>query len=270
MPIFRLIVLLVILDGPPDQALYLGDLFFSRANYDAAITEYKRFRFFAVDSSKLSYAYYRIGLAYRNQRRWQRAVDAHRASVESAPNDSIQDERKVDLAVTHIGYGNYSCAEVLLLRLENFSRFPNIRRRASFLRAVNYIYQFRWKDGRAALGEDGTGDCRVIDSLLAVGEEFRYKSPRTALILSTIIPGAGQIYTGEFSKGINILLLNGAIGYLMIYRLIRHDYLNAIIIYYLLFRRYYLGAKWRAAMAAREYNLRKNRKLAEEVLKQFR
>lgn len=41
-----------------------------------------------------------------------------------------------------------------------------------------------------------------------------YKSPTVAGILSAIIPGAGKIYTNQFSEGITSFILNGLFGYL--------------------------------------------------------
>ena len=44
----------------------------------------------------------------------------------------------------------------------------------------------------------------------------RYKSPATAAILSTLIPGAGKIYTGEIGDGITSLIATALTAYLAI------------------------------------------------------
>ena len=85
-----------------DPALDLGDLLFTLENYDAAITEYKRFLFFNADHPQTGEAQFKIGLAYRAQEWWAEAVEAMIAAAQLTTETELQAERRVELAVTLI------------------------------------------------------------------------------------------------------------------------------------------------------------------------
>ena len=51
-----------------ERPLSVGKHLFAQGNYDAAITEYKRFLYFHPSDEGIGEVYYNIGLAYRAQR----------------------------------------------------------------------------------------------------------------------------------------------------------------------------------------------------------
>ncbi|MCK4420929.1 outer membrane protein assembly factor BamD [candidate division WOR-3 bacterium] len=257
-----------------DKALNLADNLFDSGYYGDAITEYKRFIFFNPSNKDVSYAYYKVGLAYRNGKQWNKSFMALRNSIRAAPGDSIKNERQIALAVTLIANGNYNVAKFQLLRVASFTKFSDIKRRASFFLAVAYLYMFQWEPARDAfqLCFEGNEDSRIasaVDSLLLNAQNSDYKSPSLARRLSAFLPGAGQIYAGDLRNGLNALALNGALGYSIVYKILNHDYGNAYIIYSLLFKRYYFGNRYHAQRISREYNRHLNETCAESILELF-
>ncbi len=253
-----------------DIVLDLADRFFDLEFYDEAITEYKRYIHFNTATGEVSYAYYKIGLAYRNKYNLKKSLEALEASAQSAISDSIREERKIDVAVTCIAEGRYDKAKFILLKLISFSKIVEIRRKASLFLGVAHIYCYEWESAKEALGTyfEEAGDTsfvHTVDSLFSSAENKNYKSPTTARWLSTFVPGTGQMYTGNVGNGVNALLINGANIYFIIYKLLKEEYGNAYLIYFFLFRRYYFGNIYYARKEAIDYNRRLNEQAADSL-----
>ena len=85
-------------------------------------------------------------------------------------------------------------------------------------------------------------------------------------MLSTFLPGLGQAYAEDWKNGLNALLLNGVLGYVTLNAAIERDYDDALLSFFFLFHRYYVGNRYRAAEAAQAFNDRKNRWYVEKIL----
>jgi TM2 domain-containing membrane protein YozV len=253
-----------------DAVLRLADEFFEADFYEEAITEYERYIFFNDRGREVSYAYYKIGLAYRNTRNLEKSSDFLELSAMTAISDTVKDERKIDIAVNCIAGREYSKAKFILLKLISFSKISEIRRKASLFLGVAHLYCYEWESAKNALEvyfkeERNYKSAYIVDSLLLEAENIIYKSPTTAKWLSTFVPGTGQMYAGNAGSGINALVINGANIYWIIYKLLKEQYGNAYIIYFFLFRRYYMGNIYNAKKEAREYNRRINEQTADEI-----
>ena len=209
------LLLIAITASATDPAFDLGEHLFALKNYDAAITEYKRFLFFNPDHPQVVEARFKIGLAYRVQGWRSEAVEAMAAAVQLATETELQAEMRTELAVTLIASGAYDLALVELIKVDMQSQSVRLRQRARFLRGVAYLYQFRWEQARsvfqAYLDEmpDAAEIAAKIDALFLEAFNRRQKSEKAARLLSTFLPGLGQTYAGDWKNGLNALLLNG-------------------------------------------------------------
>jgi len=265
--LYLLILTAIPLSGK-DTILELADKFFDSDFYEEAITEYQRYIHFNTGEKEISYAYYKIGLAYRNKHNLKQSLNAMESSAQTAINDSIREERKIDIAITYIAWRKYNKAKFMLLKLLSFSEFPEIKRKASLFLGIAHLYCYEWESAKDALemyfAEGGTNElAHMVDSLLSSAQNMNYKSP--AKWLSTFIPGTGQMYAGNAGDGINALLLNGANIYFIIYKLLKKEYGNAYVVYFFLFRRYYFGNIYHAKKEAIDYNRKLNEHTADNV-----
>ena len=253
-----------------DTALDLANRFFEIGNYENAITEYKRFIYFNPSNEKINETYYKIGLAYRDKDNWKNALDAFRKSNATAQNDSIRDEIRITIGTTLIAKGNYSSAEFELLKVSLFSKYPNIKRKAHFCLGVCYIYSFKWDKAEKSFtqyfSDSIPNHFAKIDSLLAQAKNFKYKSPRLAKWLSTFLPGAGQIYAGNWLNGINALMVNGLTSYLLFDAFFDQRYEDVLITNITLFERYYRGNRYNAENIAKLHNKKVSQMYAKEML----
>ncbi len=247
--------------------LSLGKHLFTQGNYDAAITEYKRFLFFHPDDARVGEVYHNIGLAYRAQGLWTEAVTSLRAATHLATDDEAKSEYQLELAVTLIAAQDYDLARLELIKVTMRAPSAQLDRRALFLQAVAHIYQFRWEDARETL-RNYTTDER-LDMLFDAATDISLKSAKLARVLSTIFPGAGQIYAGDWRGGLNAIALNGALGFLTVDAALDGHYVDAALFGGLIFWRYYRGNTFRAGQAAEQFNQQESRRAADAILQRL-
>ena len=194
--------------------------------------------------------------------------------MHTASDDTLRYRTELALAVTYIASGNYSAAEITLLKLE-MSMPPNhIKQRAAFLRALATMYAKKWNHTQKAfeayfLSNPDPDLQAEIDSLIKATKDFYYLSPESARQLSALIPGLGQIYAGDWGNGLNSFVLNGSMIYWMAYKVVNRYFGDAWTIYYFLFRRYYIGGMYNAERIAEEHNDALDKKQAEKIIDLF-
>lgn len=262
--------------GLQDEVLIQGNNFFNSQNYYNAVTEYKRYIFFNSEPENVSlpYAYYKMGMAYRNELELDKAVNALNKSISLTGNLKFAENRKIDIAVIHISNQNYSLAKLILLKLEMYSQSTQIKKRAFFLHAVCNLYEYNWSEAKQMLEEfyhiDSKGKLNKkeekVISLLKKAVKTKYKSPSLAKWLSTFIPGAGQIYCGDWKNGINALAINSLTGYIFVDDIINKNIEDIIVYSFFLFNRYYQGNRTLAQEAANKYNEKMNSRIAAEIM----
>jgi tetratricopeptide (TPR) repeat protein len=254
-----------------DLALRLADDLFAAGHHTEAITEYKRFIYFNPGDERVSDAYFQIGMAYRDQGMWEEAIDAFRMSIATTTNNTLRDERKIDIGITLIASRRYSAAELELLRVFTFTKDSSLKRRAAFFLGVSYIYRFKWKEARKMLDEYFRGakvpNRQRIQLLLESACGARLKSPRLARVLSCVLPGAGQIYVGNWLSGLNSMAINIGTGYLLLDALLDQRYRDIVLFNLSLFVRYYLGGVRNAELLAVNYNKSINEMWVKRILK---
>ena len=247
--------------------LSLGRHLAAQGNYDAAITEYKRFLFFHPEDARIGEVYYNIGLAYRAQELWTEAVTALRTATHLATDSETKSGYQLELAVTLIAAQDYDLARLELIKVTMRTPSARLYRRALFLQAVAYIYQFRWEEARESL-RNYTTDER-LDMLFDVATDMPLKSARLAKVLSAIFPGAGQVYVGNWRDGLNAFLLNGALGFLTVDAVLGGHYIDAALWGGFIFWRYYRGNTFRAGQAAEQFSQQESCRAADAILQRL-
>ena len=135
-------------EAPP---LSVGKHLAAQGNYDAAITEYKRFLFFHPEDARVGEVYYNIGLAYRAHGLWTEAITGLQTAMHLAVDSEAKSEYQLELAVTLIAAQDYDLARLESIKVMMRSPSTRLYRRALFFQGVACIYQFRWEEAREAL-----------------------------------------------------------------------------------------------------------------------
>jgi hypothetical protein len=190
-------------------------------------------------------------------------------SIKFSTHDSISDERIISKSIIYIAEEEYSSAEFELLKIANFSKYSEVRKKAYFFLGICDLYTYKWKESHSAFNKyfyDYPVIQKQIDSLFYTFGEKKYRSPALAKWLSTFIPGTGQIYGGDLKDGMNALLLNSLTGYLIVDSIIENRLEDVIISYISLFGRYYMGNRYKAEKAAINFNNQINQYNRDSVL----
>lgn len=272
----KIIVLLLIFRihaNASDPLLTMADSLMSSGFYDSAITEYYRYLFFNPNSRLLDDTYSKIGYCYAYLEKWNKAVKTMDESILFAENDSLLYQRKIDRAIILLVSNNIDEAKFDLKQIACFSIHEDTRNRATMLLFLSAIFSHDWKVALNIYRSLIKSKYLVpdsIESILIKASNINYKSPITAMFLSTLIPGVGQIYSGKWLSGLNTMSLNGALGYLTVNNIIKESYVSGFLVYIFLFQRYYNGNRHHAYNIAIEQNEKIDRRYEKEILNLIR
>lgn len=251
----------------------VGDRFFDRRNFTAAITEYQRLLFFNPHPPLAPYAFYKMGQSYLHLGQYRRAVLFLRRALMFPAKKNTRLKLRLQLALAFLEGQRYDLAALEFFKMESRTQDETLKLTAQLFRGLIYIRQQNWKEARKVLRKlNDHPRCHFQETLQAIDrlltrlmEKPRLKNPRTARLLSTLLPGAGQMYTGHFFLGVDALVLNGANTYLVWQTIVNRNYLDLGLSVALLWLRYYEGSRIRAEMLAhkvnREYQERMTRRL---------
>lgn len=179
--------------------------------YYDAITEFKRLLFFDGQGSYGFNANYLIGSSYKGGAKLSDAIKYFSLAQRYATDDSALFNAKVEVIRCNILRRTNEQAEALLEKLENDSRFNNRSKEISYWRGWNYIFEDKWEK---AASEFAKIDVNHPLGKLALQVEKEKYSVSFAKVISYILPGFGQFYTGNYLSGIMSLGWTGLFGYL--------------------------------------------------------
>jgi hypothetical protein len=258
------------LSGAEDLALIQAERFFDAGQFDAAITEFKRFIFFNEGLPETIRAEVRIAACYRNLGQWRDAIAWYERSSTESNGEQERIDAELAAAVVEIAAGSLSAAEFRLLSLRRFASREVLEARDALYLGIAYLLSDRTEEAfleLAAYGQSLSETQReALSREIARSRSVSRRVPHTARLLSTFIPGAGQMYDGNILDGLNALVVNVAAATLVIWAVVSGSYAEAVLAFTYLVRRYYEGNLANAEQQAIAYNARLNRQHAQAIL----
>ena len=252
---FLIIFLAVIVIFPQDkleEQLVKAKAMYSSGDYFNSITELKRLVFF---DSKRRYSYTAnelIGECYKNGAKFSDALNYFtRAEINAVTPEEVYTCR-MNMIKINILRRTTSRALSLLDMLEKDPRFLIKKEEIKYWRGWAYIFADEWDKASGQFVGISTenGLNKFCDSI----DNQKY-SVIEAKLLSFFIPGAGQIYTGNYFSGILSLGWNILWGYTTITAFQANRIFDGIMVADLLWLRFYNGNNQNAENFAIEKNL---------------
>ncbi|KUO61042.1 hypothetical protein APF79_12870 [bacterium BRH_c32] len=233
------------------QKEYADNLFNSGQLFDA-ISEYKRLQFFDTEGKYRFYSNMKIGEAYKGGGRFDDAVTYFANAERTAPNDSLFFDAAVNVIRTNILRRTNDNAHQLLDKLEKDLRFNDRMNEINYWRGWNYIFEDKWLI--ASLVFEKIEKNHPLALISKQTDKNKY-SVNFAKVISYILPGFGQFYTGNYLSGLMSIGWVGLTGYWTINSFVEKRVFDGLVIGNLLFLRFYRGNYQNAEQFTIEKNI---------------
>lgn len=189
---------------------------FDEGEYYGAIGEFQRFVFFYPDHPLAPEAQLRIGMALFCGERWLPAFELLRRVARTTADTSIGQAAALWMAESRARGGDHPTA--IRLYQEAMARYPgtSVAQRAQYLLSWSLLRQGQWTEARRAFAAIGAESAyhraaRRVATALDPPPELPHRSPTIARVLSIVLPGAAQIYTGQTLDGMIGVGVHGAL-----------------------------------------------------------
>ena len=258
-----------------NQQYRYAEQLFGSDDYQAARRAYKRFLFDHPDTQLRDVADYRIAESYYHQNLPELAEHRFREFSVTHPNSPLRFRSQLMLGQLHFDAEKYALARTMLFELLNRSKDVEVIAAAHYLRGWCYVHTSDWNKAitefrRADASENNHSERRkarqLADTLLNE-TPLSLKSPEIAGWLSTIIPGSGQLYTGNLKEGIFAAAVTGTFIYLAADAVRERRYVDCAGIS-LVGWHFYWGNRTNARRLASEYNEQREQEFIEILKRQ--
>ncbi|MFQ6043835.1 MAG: tol-pal system YbgF family protein [Candidatus Poribacteria bacterium] len=255
------------------QLLSFADSLFNEEDYKNAIHEYKRYLFLYPDSPIADEVQFRIATCYRNAGDLNAAILAYQAinNYQSIPKVRLK------IAESYLFQGKYP--EALELLRQFVEKYPahKLAPRAEFLIGASYMELKNWKlssqSFRRVLDEYPQSTFATVSGNLAKSitraDNLPHRSPLLSGLMSTVVPGGGQMYSGRFSDGLYALMVIATTTAGTIYYISQERYKIAIPLG-IVSAIFYAGNIYGGIQSARIFNVREKTQFLNELRAQIR
>ena len=201
-----------------DNLLGFAQSLFREGDYLNAVHEYQRYLFLYPGTAQADFVQLHIAAAYQNMGKLDAAIEAYQSLIQNYPQSPFIERARSNIAQCQL-LGGDQATSITSLR-QFLSDYPEseLAPRAQFIIATIYMDK---KDWTAAAREwqqvrtkySQSPFAEMSDQLIRMtrqAESLPRRSPSAASLLSTFLPGLGQIYSGHYSDGVYSLLVVGA------------------------------------------------------------
>ena len=234
---------------------------FESENYDLCIPYFKRIAFFESDNiTNLNYladSYYKI-------KSYDNALVHYSLIYNLLTKDSMKNEVCFEMTKCYMSQEKYEYAKIEILNIKEHNNY--FKSRKNYYLFLIYLYEGDIESSKKyflKINELSDFNYIQVDSIFSrLERKIRRTNPKVASALSMVLPGAGQVYSGNFSSGLNSLLLTTTALSVFTIISIRYSALDAILSVFPYYQRYYVGGVVNAINFAEE----KNKSLYSETL----
>jgi tetratricopeptide (TPR) repeat protein len=239
-----------------EETINFADDQFQSGNLTTALKTYQRALFFSEGRNDL-YLFRQIAEISYFEKDYETAQKYFGLAYNQSGNDSLKTELLFNKASCQILNKNYQFAIIDLLSINDTSKI--VQKRLNFYLATSYfgLEDFNNAQTYFELCVEMKDKKKLSD--LFSNKKLLSPSPKKAKIMSMILPGLGQTYSGDLKSGLNSLLLTSGLIALGINISIRYQPIDAILTIFPWYQRYYTGGYGKAEeIARRKRQLKRN------------
>ena len=195
----------------PANVHKFADFLYEQGDYLRAASEYQRLLFYQLRES--DQIHYRIGLCYRLGGKSEKAIRTFEKFLRTYPDSQLANDAHYQIGVSYFLMEQFPQSVDYLD--EALPRIADVRYRtvSQELIGLSYLMQKRWHEADkifTTLQESDVAEvaesAKSYHDYAVQGTRLPNRSPFLAGILSTIIPGAGRLYTGRTSDALTSLV----------------------------------------------------------------
>ena len=188
--------------------------------------------------------------------------------------DSVQYNVRYEHALDCFLAGKYEDADELLMQLNYYTRNKQLADECLYLDILNKNELHEWDAADSMFYiyiklKNIAIDSNAVHELL---KRPHLLNPKFAEIISYIVPGSGQMYSGHVLRGLSSILLQGGMGALTYFSIEDGFYISGLLIGFTVFQMLYFGGANYAYYLADKKNANKimqhNRRIREFILRE--
>jgi hypothetical protein len=246
-------------DALSRQLEHANNLFESDLLFEA-VTEFKRLLFFDKFNVYEYDANYKIDLSYKFGGKYDDSIIFFKRAEKAARTNDELFSSKIQIIRSNILRKTTDNALVLLKDLNEDSKFFNKRDEINYWRGWTFMLSDNWLKASETFSLISYD--HPLRKLSSQVEDDKY-SITFAKVISYILPGSGQFYTGHYSSGLMSLAWNVLLGYFTVNAFIEDRVFDGLVIGNLLWLRFYRGNVQNAEKFAELENI----KIANEAFR---
>ena len=252
----------------PENVLKFADFLYAQGDYLRAADEYQRYLFYEPQES--TQIHYKIAVCHRFGGKTEQAIQGFEALLRRDPKSQYASRSYYQIGATYFLQGQFERSVQFLG--ESLPRITDTRQHAEAAQLIglSYLKQKQWSEASEVFKALQASEiipvrekAEMYHNYAEKGAVLPTRSPFLAGILSTVIPGAGRVYTGRFADALNTLFTVGITGW-QAYDGFRRDGLSSAKgwTFGTLCGIFYVGNIYGSVISARVYN----RHIADEFL----
>lgn len=244
-------------------------LLFEQEQYEHAIIELKRILFYSDTLNNESIQL--IAKCNEQLNRPDRAIEAYNELYRIESNDSLRLEVKFEIIRLYLLSEKpiYAIQELVLLDTGNSLFFEQKKR--FYLSLVYFrLNDYGMSHANMRMFLELVNDNKHsagIDSLFNEAARNYSRSSKGFVIASGLVPGSGMVMNGFYKDGINSFLLNTIIITSSVYASMRLHPFDALLTFFPLISRYYIGGLQKTKELAGDKKVNQNNIIYNELLK---
>ena len=202
----------------PENVRKFADFLYEQGDYLRAAGEYQRYLFYQPQESEQ--IRYRIALCYRFAGQTEQAIQKFETLLRIYPKGRYVSSAYYQIGATYFLTDQFEHAALFLY--ETLPRITDTQQHAEAeqLIGLSYLMQKQWSEAgeifKTLQGSEVTSVSQkaiVYHNFSEAGADLPTRSPFLAGVFSTIVPGAGRLYTGKFGDAFTSLFIVSLTGW---------------------------------------------------------
>ncbi len=233
------------------ELLNSADTLFESGRYFDAVTEYKRLQFFDSENRFAFKTNFSIGKSYKAGLKLDEAILYFGKALTFAPDKKSVFELTTQIIRCNILRGTLSNAFSLIASAGKEFKRGKYSDELNYWLGWTYMFDKKWDKASLIFKKSGNEELAELCGNV-INEEFPVTITK---LISYIVPGAGQFYTGNYLSGFMSLGWNILWGYVTVNAFMAERVFDGVITADLLWFRFYRGNYQNAEKFAVEKNV---------------